>query len=273
MTKTILTEPVHCNPDLGGVADQPMVSLGQIPLANTREHIRSASGTGMRRQRAGYRLSQYMDLPICSYSGRLVRKAPMRKDIMVTLAAPNSVDHPNSSALWLLRYTYLTLPTRSKSNEFDSSSTRVVFPTVSRELEHIDVISHRCFIHCAPVSHHNYASSAVVCIVVSHTILWDHSTLCSVFSPLCIRRNADTRTIQSLGTLSLLTPSLRAHPHSLTVGTPSHPHCGNTLTPHILTVGTPSHSHIHMYIYVTPPHSFPPSATIIMPVQLWYVLS
>ena len=43
----------------------------------------------------------------------------------------------NLSALWLSRYTYLTLPTRSKSNEFDSSSTRVVFPTVSRELERV----------------------------------------------------------------------------------------------------------------------------------------
>ena len=76
---------------------------------------------------------------------------------------------------------------------------------------------------------------------MSHTISWDHSTLCSVFSPLCIRRNANTRTVQSLGTLSLLTPSLRAHPHcgnTLTPMTPSlwahphssHPHCGHTLT-------------------------------------------
>ena len=81
---------------------------------------------------------------------------------------------------------------------------------------------------------------------MSHTISWDHSTLCSVFSPLCIRRNANTRSIQSLGTLSLLTPSLRAHPHTLTVGTrslwahphSSHPHCGHTLTR--------SHTHVHL---------------------------
>ena len=74
---------------------------------------------------------------------------------------------------------------------------------------------------------------------MSHTISWDHSTLCSVFSPLCIRRNANTRSVQSLGTLLLLTPSLWAHPHTLTVGTPSlltsslwaHPH---TLTPSLL---------------------------------------
>ena len=103
---------------------------------------------------------------------------------------------------------------------------------------------------------------------MSHTISWDHSALCSIFSPLCIRRNANTRTVQSLGTLSLLTSSLWAHPHTLTVGTPSHTHahvCISTPSllpsspPTYLTVGTPSHAHIHMYIYVTPPltHSHP----------------
>ena len=72
------------------------------------------------------------------------------------------------------------------------------------------------------------------------------------------KRKHSHRTI-TVGTLSLLTTSLWSHPHTLTVVTPSHPHCGNTLTPHTLTVGTPSHAHIHMFIYVyAPPHSFPP---------------
>ena len=90
---------------------------------------------------------------------------------------------------------------------------------------------------------------------MSHTISWDHSTLCSVFSPLCIRRNADTRTVQSLGTLSLLTPSLWEHPHTLTVGIPSlltpslwaHPHTLTVDTLSLLTFSLWAHPHTLTY--------------------------
>ena len=111
------------------------------------------------------------------------------------------------------------------------------------------------------------------------------------FLAMCIRQNANTCTVQSLGTLSLLTPShphcghtltpsLWAHSHSshphcghtLTRSLWAHPHCGHTLTPSLWAHSHSSHPHCghtltrsHTHVHLCDPPSLLHSLCISTP--------
>ena len=77
-------------------------------------------------------------VPVCSYivSGWVGQLQGGRLSHAVTLAALKSVNLPIQVLLAFATHLSNVL-TRSKSNVFDSSSTRVIFPTTSLELERV----------------------------------------------------------------------------------------------------------------------------------------